>query len=211
MAEEQSTVFVVDDDVSVRKALARLLKSAGYLVDAYASAQDFLESDAKPHGPSCIVLDVRMPGIGGLDLQNELASRDYAMPIVFITGHGDVPSSVSAMKKGAVDFLVKPFDDDELLRAVEAAHRKDSKAKTRLVELKDIQRKLDSLTPREREILTYVISGMLNKQVAYALNITEKTVIVHRGRVMEKMGVGSVAELVRLSSKAGIQPAKVPS
>jgi FixJ family two-component response regulator len=211
MPEAQATVFVVDDDASMRKSLARLLRSAGYAVEAFASAHEFLASAPEGEGPSCIVLDIRMPGLDGLDLQEELVARDYSLPIVFITGHGDVPSSVSAMKRGAVDFLEKPFDDDELLRAVTAAHRRDAKARTRLVELEDIRHKLELLTPREYEVLTYVISGMLNKQVAYELNITEKTVIVHRGRVMEKMGVGSVAELVQLSAKVGIQPAKATS
>jgi FixJ family two-component response regulator len=211
MPEAQATVFVVDDDASMRKSLARLLRSAGYAVEAFASAQEFLASAPEGEGPSCIVLDIRMPGLDGLDLQEELVSRDYAMPIVFITGHGDVPSSVSAMKKGAVDFLEKPFDDSELLRAVSVAHRKDSEERTHLLERKDIERRLEMLTPREQEVLTYVISGMLNKQIAYALNITEKTVIVHRGRVMEKMAVGSVAELVQLSAKAGIQPVRNPS
>jgi FixJ family two-component response regulator len=154
---------------------------------------------------------MRMPGLDGLDLQEELLSRDYALPIVFITGHGDVPSSVSAMKRGAVDFLEKPCDDAELLRAVTVALQKDAQARARLMEIEDIGRRVATLTPREREVLAYVISGMLNKQIAYALNITEKTVIVHRGRVMEKMAVGSVAELVQLSAKAGIQPVKNPN
>jgi FixJ family two-component response regulator len=211
MSEEQATVFVVDDDASMRKSLSRLLRSAGHTVETFASAREFLASEFQRQDPSCIVLDMRMPGLDGLDLQEELLSRDYALPIVFITGHGDVPSSVSAMKKGAVDFLEKPCDDAELLRAVKVALQKDSQARARLMEIEDIRQRLATLTPREREVLTYVISGMLNKQIAYALNITEKTVIVHRGRVMEKMAVGSVAELVQLSSKAGIQPAKNPN
>jgi FixJ family two-component response regulator len=211
MSEQQATVFVVDDDASMRKSLSRLLRSAGHKVEAFASAREFLASEFQRQGPSCIVLDVRMPGLDGLDLQEELLSRDYALPIVFITGHGDVPSSVSAMKRGAVDFLEKPCDDAELLRAVTVALQKDSQARARLLEIEDIGRRLATLTPREREVLTYVISGMLNKQIAYALNITEKTVIVHRGRVLEKMAVGSVAELVQLSAKAGIQPAKNPN
>jgi FixJ family two-component response regulator len=207
MPEEPATVFVVDDDASIRKSLARLLRSAGYGVKTYASAREFLQSESEPQGPSCIVLDVRMPGLDGLDLQKELVSRVYTSPIVFITGHGDVPTSVNAMKKGAVDFLCKPFDDDELLRAVREAHTKDSKARAARVELEKIRQRLSSLTPREHEVLTYVISGMLNKQIAFALEITEKTVIVHRGRVLQKMGVSSVAELVQLSTKVGIQPA----
>ena len=152
-----------------------------------------------------------MPGIDGLDLQEELVLRDYTLPIVFITGHGDIPTSVNAMKKGAVDFLCKPFDDEELLRAVQESHAKDSKARAGREELANIRQRLNSLTPREHEVLTYVITGMLNKQIAYALEITEKTVIVHRGRVLHKMGVSSVAELVQLSAKAGIQPAEKSS
>jgi FixJ family two-component response regulator len=208
MSEAQESVFVVDDDPSVRKSLARLLRSAGYAVETFASAREFLESESEKPGPTCIVLDVKMPELDGLDLQKELLSRDYTLPIVFITGQGDVPTSVSAMKKGAVDFLCKPFDEGELLQAVRDAHLKDRRAREALAELKSIEQRFESLTPREQEVLTYIITGMLNKQIAYALEITEKTVIVHRGRVMQKMGVGSVAELVQIASKAGIQPAE---
>jgi FixJ family two-component response regulator len=205
--EERATVFVVDDDASIRKSLARLLRSAGYEVVTFDSARNFLASESEVRGPACIVLDVRMPGLDGLDLQEELVSRDYALPIVFITGHGDIPTSVGAMKKGAVDFLCKPFDDDELLRAVRDAHAKDSEVRAERFEIESIRQRLEALTPREYEVLTYVITGMLNKQIAYALDITEKTVIVHRGRVLQKTKVSSVAELVQLAAKAGIQPA----
>jgi FixJ family two-component response regulator len=207
MTEEQATVFVVDDDPSVRKALSPLLRPAGYEVQVHSSAREFLESECSWSGAACLVLDVRMPGFSGLDLQEELVSKNYAMPIVFITGHGDIPTGVSAMKKGAVDFLTKPFEEKELLGAVQEALQKASKLRAILDERNDIQRRLELLTPREYEVLTYVITGMLNKQIAYALNITEKTVIVHRGRAMEKMSVVSVAELVRLASKVGLEPA----
>jgi len=150
-----------------------------------------------------------MPGLSGLDLQKELLSRNYPIPIVFITGHGDIPISVQAMKKGAVDFLSKPFDDNELLDAVKMALLKDSQARVDLKEQKHVMQRLDSLTTREHEILTYLITGMLNKQIAYELNISERTVKAHRKQVFDKMGVNSIAELVRLTEKVGIKPADV--
>lgn len=201
-------VFVVDDDPSIRKSLDRLIKSAGFAVETFATAHEFLERHSHKRS-SCLVLDVKLPGLNGLELQEKLLSQEHAMPIVFITGHGDIPMSVKAMKKGAIDFLTKPFDDKDLLDAVQQALQRDSNAWTARDERKDIQRRLESLTPREYEILTHVITGMLNKQIAFALNISEKTVKVHRGRVMEKMGVDSVAELVRLTEKVGIKPAEV--
>jgi len=209
MSEKQATVFVVDDDSSVRKGLKRLLKSTGYGVEAFSSAEAFLASDSGCDGPACLVLDVQMPGLNGLNLQEKLISRDYTMPIIFITGHGDIPMSVSAMKKGAVEFLAKPFDDRDLLDAVQEALEKDLQIRTVLSERVNIQQRLTTLTPREHEILTYVIAGLLNKQIAYVLDISEKTVKVHRGRVMEKTGVDSLAELVRIAEKAGIKPAEV--
>jgi FixJ family two-component response regulator len=201
-------VFIVDDDPSIRKSLDRLIKSAGLAVETFATAHEFLERHSHK-GPSCLVLDVKLPDLNGLELQEKLLSQEYAMPIVFITGHGDIPMSVKAMKKGAIDFLTKPFDDKDLLDAVQQALQRDSKARTAREERKDIQRRLESLTLREYEILTHVITGMLNKQIALALNISEKTVKVHRGRVIEKMGVDSVAELVRLTEKVGIKPAEL--
>ena len=201
------TVFVVDDDPSVLKSLVRLLRSLGFDVETFASAELFL---ARKHydGIGCIILDVRMPGLSGMDLQEELSHADYSMPIIFITGHGNIPMSVQAMKKGAVDFLTKPFDDDELLQAVKRAIEKDSKAKAERAEVHDALRRIEQLTPREHEILRYVITGMLNKQIALKLVIAEKTVKIHRGRIMEKLGVNSVADLVRLAAKASIEPAK---
>ena len=207
MSEESPTVFVVDDDPSVRRSLARLLRSAGYAVETHVSAVEFLRSESGPPRPSCIVLDIRMPELDGLDLQDELVAREYALPIVFITGHGDIPTAVGAMKKGAVDFLSKPFDDDELLRAVQRALAKESNARAAFEEEQAARQRLQSLTPREYEVLTYLLTGMLNKQIAGALEISEKTVIVHRGRVLRKMGVASVAELVQLATTAGVRPA----
>ena len=201
------TVFVIDDDASVRKSLSRLLRSAGYTAETFSSAEEFLRREHFD-GVGCILLDVRMPGLSGMDLQEKLNKADYPMPIVFITGHGDIPMTVEAMKKGAVDFLTKPFDDEGLLQALRAAIEKDRKGRVEYTEVHEIRRLIELLTPRENEILRYVVTGMLNKQIALELGIAEKTVKVHRGRVMEKLGVDSVAELVRLAEKAGIKPPK---
>lgn len=207
MTEAKPTIFVIDDDASIRKSLSRLLRSAGYTAETFSSAEEFLR---RTHfdGVGCILLDVKMPGLSGMDLQEELNKADYHMPIVFITGHGDIPMSVEAMKKGAVDFLTKPFDDEELLQALRAAIEKDRNARAEYTEVHGIRRRIELLTPREDEIFRYVVTGMLNKQIALELGIAEKTVKVHRGRVMEKLGVNSVAELVRLAEKAGIKLTK---
>ena len=200
-----SIVFIIDDDASVRKSLSRLLRSASYTTETFASAEEFL---AREHfnGIGCLLLDVQMPGLSGMDLQEELNKADYHMPIVFITGHGDIPMSVEAMKKGAVDFLTKPFDDKELLQAVGKAIEKDTFTRAEYRETLDIRKRVELLTSRELEILRYVITGMLNKQIALKLDISEKTVKVHRGRIMEKLRVHSVADLVRLAEKADIKP-----
>jgi FixJ family two-component response regulator len=205
MTVSRPTIFVIDDDASVRKSLSRLLRSAGYTIETFPSAEEFLRREHFD-GVGCIVLDVQMPGLSGMDLQEELSKADYHMPIIFITGHGDIPMSVQAMKKGAVDFLTKPCDDEQLLRAVENATEKDGQGRTEYHEVQDIRRRIESLTAREHEIFRYVITGMLNKQIALELKIAEKTVKVHRGRVMEKLGANSVAELVRLAEKVGIEP-----
>ncbi len=209
MNNPNSTIFIVDDDPSVGKGLGRLLRSTGYHVETFSSAQEFLEAAPSCKGPACLVLDVKMPGINGLDLQDQLNKKGYVLPIVFITGHGDIPMSVKAMKTGAIDFLIKPFDEGDLLKAVQEALKKDIANRRAMDERQSILQRIKSLTPREQEILTYIITGMLNKQIAYALDISEKTVKVHRGRVMEKLGIDSVAELVRLADKAGIEPAQV--
>src|SRR5512137_592912 len=201
------TVFVVDDDPSVRKGISRLLASMGFRSETFGSAEAFLARE-RYEGVGCIILDVRMPGLTGMNLQDELSKADYSMPIIFITGHGNIPMSVQAMKKGAADFLTKPFDDKELLQAVENAIEKDRKARAKRADLEDTLKHMEQLTPREYEILRYVVTGLLNKQIALKLDIAEKTVKVHRGRIMEKLCVDSVAELVRLAEKASIEPAK---
>jgi len=209
MIKNNATIFIVDDDESVRIGIKRLLKSAGYSAETFANATDFLESNRKYEGPACLILDIKMPGKSGLALQEELAPGEQPIPIVFITGHGDIPTSVKAMKKGAVDFLSKPFEDEDLFNAITSALQKDSKMRAVVTERKNIQQQFDLLSPREYEIMTFIISGMLNKQIAAALNITEKTVKVHRARVFAKVGVVSLAELVRLAEKVGIRPASV--
>lgn len=203
MTEQNPTVFVADDDESVRRSLERLIRSVGLNVETFTSAKEFLDTDRSDE-PSCLVLDVRMPGMSGLDLQGELITEGYSMPIIFVTGHGDIPMSVRAMKAGAVDFLQKPFSDQDLLDAIHRAIDKDRRSRQERVEVSEIQRRVDSLTPREREVFALVVKGRLNKQIAYELGLSEKTVKVHRPRVMEKMQAESLADLVRLADKVGI-------
>jgi FixJ family two-component response regulator len=196
-------VFIVDDDPSVRKSLARLIGSAGYKVEAFASAEDFLSREPSI-GPCCVVLDVRMPGVTGLDLQKTLKSALHGIPIVFITGHGDVSMSVSAMKAGAIDFLTKPFEGKDLLSAVQRAVAIDTRGLGAEARTGEVQKRANLLTPRQRQVFALVVTGMLNKQIASELRIAEKTVKVHRAQVMEKMRAGSVAELVRLADEIGV-------
>jgi len=196
-------VFIVDDDPSVRKSLVRLIKSAGYKVEAFASAEDFLSREPSI-GPCCVVLDVRMPGVTGLDLQKTLKSALHGIPIVFITGHGDVSMSVSAMKAGAIDFLTKPFEGKDLLSAVQRAVAIDTRDLGAEARTGEVQKRANLLTPRQRQVFALVVTGMLNKQIASELRIAEKTVKVHRAQVMEKMRAGSVAELVRLADEIGV-------
>jgi len=203
MTETEPIVFIVDDDDSVRKSLARLITSVGLKVETFSSANAFLKRDSYD-GPACLVLDIRMPGLSGLDLQTELAKAERTLSIVFITGHGNISMSVQAIKAGAVDFLEKPFEEQDLLDAVHLAIQKDRAAKEKLAELRKIQERVESLTPREREVLALVTTGMLNKQIAFEMGISEKTVKVHRARVMQKMQAESVAKLVRLAEKAGV-------
>ena len=200
-------VSVVDDDPSVRRSLARLVKGAGYRVEAFASAQEFL---ARPpdEGPACLLLDVRMPGLTGLDLQETLAIATHWTSIIFITGYRDVRASVKAMKAGAVDFLTKPVDDEELLGAIERAVARASAARREEDRITEIRDRIKTLTPREAEVFALVVTGMLNKQIAFDLGVSEKMVKVHRGRVMEKMRAGSLAELVRLADEGGVISAK---
>jgi len=200
-------VFVVDDDPSVRKSLTRVIESAGYTVEAFASARDFLKA-APTSGPCCLVLDVRMPGITGLDLQKTLARAVHRIPVVFITGHGDIPMSVKAMKAGAIDFLTKPFAAKDLLGAIQRAVDKDTRDLGQEALARSIDARVKTLTARERQVFALVVTGMLNKQIATQLGVVEKTVKVHRARVMEKMRAGSVAELVRLADAVGVIVAK---
>ncbi|MDC0675737.1 response regulator transcription factor [Nannocystis radixulma] len=205
MLQSERTVFVVDDDASVLRSLERLLRAAEYTVEAYASPRAFLEQ-ANMERPGCGVVDLRMPDLGGLDLQEELTRRGLAIPLVFLTGHGDVPSSVRAMKAGAVDFLSKPCDDADLLAAVERALARDAEARAARAEAAAIQARFAVLTPRERQVCSLVAQGLLNKQIAAELGTAEKTVKIHRGRLMEKLGVESVAALVRFVDRLHVSP-----
>lgn len=205
MTRVNEKIFVIDDDESVRRSLPLLLKAMDYEVDTFSSSEDFLNSK-QFNGTGCIILDINLEGKSGLELQDELLDNPYNLPIVFITGKGKVPESVQALKKGAVDFIQKPFDDEQLLKAVEEAVAKSRTLKKEFDELMEIKDKLKKLTQREFEIFRYVITGMLNKQIAYELNIAEHTVKLHRGKITEKLGVKSIAELVRIAEQAGIQP-----
>src|SRR5215470_7730565 len=205
MIPSGSLIFLIDDDPSVRKGVSRLLRSAGYKNEAFASASDFLSREQHP-GPACLIVDVRMPGLNGMDLQTALIQRRREEQLVFITGHGDITMCAYAMKAGAVDFLPKPFRNNELLECVELALVRSAEQRRQSAERAAARRLLDWLTPREFEVMQLVITGMLNKQIADELGTAEKTIKVHRGRVMKKLGVASVAELVRLVEKARIAP-----
>lgn len=209
MKQEQAKVFVVDDDPSIRKSLERLFRSVGLDVEVFATGQDFL-MNALNEGPSCLILDVRMPGISGLELQEKLLTRELPMPIIFISGHGNIPMSVKAIKAGAIDFLEKPFDEQVLLDAVQKALEEHKGQIREQLEIREIRSRIDLLTPREREVFSLVITGMLNKQIAYELKTSEKTIKVHRARVMQKMQAQSLADLIYLAEKAGITPQANP-
>lgn len=207
MSRTQSIIHVVDDDASFRTAVARLLRATGYEVRGYASASEFLTA-IPGAAPGCVLADLRMPGQSGLDLQALLAKADSPMPVVFLTGHGDIPSTVDAMRQGAVDFLTKPVQKQKLFDSVKRALARNAREREQRAHLRALRDRLDTLTPREREVLPHVLSGKLNKQIAADLGTSERTIKAHRAGIMKKLAVQSVAELVRLAQELGIQPAR---
>jgi FixJ family two-component response regulator len=203
MIEGEPTVFVVDDDPSVRRSIERLIQSIGLEVQTFQSAREFLQR-ARPEGPACLVLDVRLPGLSGLDLQRELTNRGIQLPIIFITAHGDIPMTVRAMKGGAVEFLTKPFRTHHLLDAIRAAIERDRDTLKQRSEVAQLRNRYDLLTPREREVLAFLVVGLLNKQIAGELVTTERTIKFHRAHIMQKMRAESIADLVRMAQKLGL-------
>jgi FixJ family two-component response regulator len=202
MSKDDPIVYVLDDDYRVREALTSLLSSVGLRVEVFASTAEYLKF-RKPDSPACLILDLQLPGMSGLDLQRAIAGGD-APAIVFVTGHGDVPSSVRAMKAGAIEFLLKPFDDQELLRAIDTAIAQDREARLKRAEMAELRRRYALLTPRERKVLPFVVAGLLNKQTAAELGNSEITIQVHRGQIMRKMAASSLADLVKMAVKLGI-------
>jgi FixJ family two-component response regulator len=203
MATAESIVFVIDDDPSFRRSIEMLIESSGLRVQTFSSAEEFLRS-RRPDAPACLLLDVRLPHLSGLDLQRELTKAGVQIPIIFITGHGDIPMTVQAMKAGAIEFLTKPFREQDLLDGIRRAINFDRATRLQRDKLADLHGRYQTLTAREREVIARVVTGMLNKQIADALGITEKTVKVHRGHIMQKMGARSLAELVRTAERLGI-------
>ncbi len=200
MKDVDAIVFVVDDDLSIREAIQSLVSLEGLRVETFATAQDFLRR-TRPDLPGCVVLDVELPGLSGLDLQRELAAHGIKLPIIFITGYGDIPMSVRAMKAGATEFLTKPFRDQDLLDAIQQALERDRTARQHSKEIAELRKRFDALTSREKEVMNLVVGGWLNKQIGFELKISEITVKIHRGRVMGKMGAQSLAELVRMTER----------
>ena len=207
MTESEAIVYVIDDDAQTRESLKNLMRSVGLQVEVFASAQDFLRSK-RPDVPACLVLDVRLRGLSGLDLQKHMAEAKIEVPIIFITGYGDIPMTVQAMKAGAVEFLTKPFRNQELLDAIQQALERDRTTREQQAKNDELYARYDSLTPREREVMTLVVAGLLNKQIAGELGTSETTVKNHRHQVMEKMGADSVAELVKMAYNLGITTLK---
>jgi FixJ family two-component response regulator len=207
LPEAQSIVFVIDDDVAIREALKNLFRSVGMRVEVFGSAIEFLKYKL-PDAASCLVLDVRMPGVSGLDFQVELTKADIRAPIIFLTGHGDIPMTVRAMKAGAVEFLTKPFRDQDLLDAVQIALERDRARRSLDKSVHEVRANFETLTPREQEVIAFVTVGLMNKQIAAELGVSEVTIKVHRGNVMKKMGAHSLADLVRMADALGIQSAK---
>jgi FixJ family two-component response regulator len=203
MTETDAVVFIVDDDASMRDSLKNLIRSVGLRAELFASAQEFLRSK-HPAVPSCLVLDVRLPGLSGLDLQKRMAEAGLQIPIIFVTGHGDIPMTVRAMKAGAVEFLTKPFRDQDLLDAIQQALERDREARNQRAEIEELRSRFASLTPREREVMARVVAGLLNKQIGAELGSSETTVKIHRHQVMEKMEAGSLPELVRMADRLGL-------
>jgi len=205
----EAVIAIVDDDFSAREGLSSLIRSTGFEVETFASAQEFLARHGA-EAPSCLVLDLQLPGLSGLDLQKRMAAAGLEIPIVFLTGHGNIPASVQAMKAGAVEFLTKPFDEQALLRAIQEAVERDRRARRQQAEMRELRDRYGSLTAREQQVMQQVVSGLLNKQIAAELNITEFTVKIHRGQVMRKMCAASLADLVRMADRLGIRSPKQP-
>jgi FixJ family two-component response regulator len=207
LREPEAVIAIVDDDPSVQRGLQRLVRSVGWKPETFVSAQEFL-ARSRAAAPNCVLLDLQLPGLSGLDLQKRMAEVGLEIPIVFLTGHGNIPASVQAMKAGAVQFLTKPVDEQELLQAIEEAVERDRRTRQQHVEMNELRNRYESLTAREQEVMQQVISGILNKQIAAELNITEDTVKFHRGHIMRKMRADSLADLVRMAENLAIPPAK---